>query len=130
MSTTSKARQLRRNSTDAERLLWKHLRNRQLAGFKFRRQTSIGQYFTDFECLAAKLIIELDGGQHQEQASYDLKRTKYLQARGYRVLRFWNNEVLTDTDAVLQSILIALESRVTNGLPGKKVPSPRGRGLG
>ena len=82
-----------------------------------------------FECLAAKLIIELDGGQHQVQASYDLKRTKYLQARGYRVLRFWNNEVLTDTDAVLHSILLALETKAEPQKGGtNKSPLPAGEG--
>ncbi len=127
-SLTSRARRLRRDSTDAEKLLWSHLRASQLAGFKFRRQSPIGLYIADFECYAANLVIELDGGQHQEQQCHDAERTKYLQASGYRVLRFWNNEVLAHTDAVLQTILNALEA--WRGQRSKKVPSPRGRGLG
>ena len=109
MNTTSKARQLRRNSTDAEEILWRHLRNRQLEGFKFRRQSPIGPYITDFECFAEKLVIELDGGQHQSQADYDNERTRYLEASGYRVMRFWKNDVIYDLEAVTQAILIELK---------------------
>jgi adenine-specific DNA-methyltransferase len=90
-------------------LLWYHLRDRRLANYKFRRQRSIGPYFADFACLEAKLIIELDGGQHVEAASYDENRTRFIEAQGYRVLRFWNNEVLTQTDAVRERILQALQ---------------------
>ena len=98
------ARKLRKESTDAERVLWKHLRNRQLAGHKFRRQEIIGNYIVDFLCLEAKLIIEVDGSQHMEQMNYDNERTEYLQSLGHKVIRFWNHEVLNNTEAVLEKI--------------------------
>ena len=90
--------------TDAERLLWQHLRSRQLAGLKFRRQHPIGRYILDFVCLEAGLVIEVDGGQHGPQHSYDEARTAWLGQRGYRVLRFWNNEVLTNPEGVRERI--------------------------
>ena len=99
-----RARELRQKQTDAEQLLWRQLRNRQMAGHKFRRQETIGPYIVDFVCLDAKLIIEIDGGQHGEQMEYDIKRSAYLKQRGYRVLRFWNDEVLKDTNTVLERI--------------------------
>ncbi|BBA35440.1 uncharacterized protein sS8_3503 [Methylocaldum marinum] len=102
------ARALRKQQTDAEKLLWSRLRNRQLQGCKFRRQQPIGPYIADFLSLEPKLIIELDGGQHTEQQEQDNQRTRYLQALGYRVLRFWNHEVLNDLDAVLEAIRIAI----------------------
>ena len=108
-SAKAKARELRKQSTDAESALWNLLRNRQLTGYKFRRQALIGKYIVDFLCFERKLVVELDGGQHQERTTYDSERTKILEARGYRVVRFWNSEVLEDADAVLQAILIALE---------------------
>lgn len=121
---TSRARTLRRESSEAERLLWKHLRGRRLMGFKFRRQEMIEPYIVDFFCLEANLIIEADGGQHAEQESYDSRRTIHLETRGYKVIRFWNNEILTELEAVLEQIRLAL---IDN-------PSPRsshsGRGLG
>ena len=104
-----RARSLRETPTDAESLLWCHLRDRRLANFKFRRQRPIGPYFADFACLEAKLIVELDGGQHVEAAGYDENRTRFIEAQGYRVLRFWNNEVLAQTDAVRERILQALQ---------------------
>ncbi|CAN7226883.1 endonuclease domain-containing protein [Variovorax paradoxus] len=104
-----RARSLRETPTDAESLLWYHLRDRRLANFKFRRQRPIGPYFADFACLEAKLIVELDGGQHVEAAGYDENRTRFIEAQGYRVLRFWNNEVLAQTDAVRERILQALQ---------------------
>ncbi|QNK71113.1 endonuclease domain-containing protein [Variovorax sp. PAMC26660] len=104
-----RARSLRTTPTDAEALLWYHLRDRRMADHKFRRQRSIGPYFADFACLEAKLIVELDGGQHVDAAPYDGNRTRFLEAQGYRVLRFWNNEVLTQTDAVRERILQALQ---------------------
>ena len=102
------ARELRQKQTDAERLLWKHLRNRQVAGYKFRRQEVIKPYIVDFVCFDAKLIIEVDGGQHGDQIEYDEARTTYLETRGYRVLRFWNNEVLEHTESVLEHICAEL----------------------
>ena len=105
-----RARGLRRNQTDAERKLWYYLRNRRLSGHKFRRQQEIDQYIVDFVCVDAMLVIELDGGQHAEQQEYDGRRTRYLQAKGYRVLRFWNNEALTKMESVLEVILEAVAS--------------------
>ncbi|MGJ7525670.1 endonuclease domain-containing protein [Variovorax sp. GB1P17] len=104
-----RARSLRTTPTDAEALLWYHLRDRRMADHKFRRQRPIGPYFADFACLEAKLIVELDGGQHVDAALCDENRTRFLEAQGYRVLRFWNNEVLTQTDAVRERILQALQ---------------------
>ena len=103
------ARQLRRQMTDAEASLWHHLRNRALMGCKFRRQHPIGPYIVDFACIERKLVIELDGGQHADNAS-DLARTRWIQANGYRVLRFWNNDALRQQQVVLAVILEALES--------------------
>ena len=98
------ARKLRQQSTDAERMLWKHLRAHRMAGYKFRRQVVIEPYIVDFICLDARLIVEADGGQHLEQAEDDLKRSAFLQSRGYKVIRFWNDEILTDTHVVLERI--------------------------
>jgi very-short-patch-repair endonuclease len=114
------ARRLRRNQTDAERALWFRLRNRRLNGWKFRRQVSIDRYVVDFSCEAARLIIELDGGQHAERTEDDAKRTQVLEAMGYLVLRFWNNDVLKNTDGVLESIVSTL-NQVT---PVPPHPSP------
>lgn len=106
-----RARELRSRQTDAECLLWSRLRNRQLAGFKFRRQCVIEPYIVDFVCLEAKLVVELDGGQHQAQAEYDHVRLQYLTARGFEVSRFWNNEVLSNTEGVLESVATKLLTR-------------------
>ncbi|MGH8702258.1 MAG: endonuclease domain-containing protein [Burkholderiales bacterium] len=105
----SSARRLRKHPTDAERLLWRHLRLRQLGGYKFRRQQSLGPYIVDFVCLEKRLIVEVDGGQHAEQAEEDAQRTAWLEAEGFRVLRFWNTEVLQDTKAVQEAIRAALD---------------------
>ncbi len=109
--TINNARQLRKNPTEAERLLWMHLRYRQMGGHKFRRQQPIGTFIVDFVCFEKKLIIELDGGQHSQQVDYDTTRTEWLESKGFRVLRFWNNQVMQETDAVKSVILEALESR-------------------
>ncbi len=101
---------LRKASTDAENHLWYFLRKRNFNGFKFRRQYVIDRYIVDFICIRRKLIIELDGGQHAEAIAYDELRTAFLKARGYTVLRFWNNEVFTETETVLNVILDALTS--------------------
>jgi len=98
------ARNLRHKATDAEQLLWHLLRNRRLAGAKFRRQHPIGPYIADFHCNEYLLVIELDGGQHSEQKNYDAQRTAFLQAQGLTVLRFWNNQILSETEAVLEAI--------------------------
>ncbi|MBU2575296.1 MAG: endonuclease domain-containing protein [Elusimicrobia bacterium] len=99
-----KAKHLRANTTDTERLLWKHLRMRQIQGFKFRRQAPIGPYIVDFVSLEAKLIIEVDGGQHAKQEAKDSRRTSWLNSQGFRVLRFWDTEVLHETGSVLEAI--------------------------
>ena len=108
MDSISRARQLRRDSTQAEMTLWKHIRSQQLAGYKFRRQVPLGRYILDFVCFERRLIIELDGGHHQDQTVYDNERTEWLESQGFRLLRFWNNEVLEQTEAVAQVILEAL----------------------
>lgn len=107
---TPLARNLRLNSTDAERWLWSRLRAHQLEGFKFRRQVPVGPYIADFLCAEPALIVELDGGQHAEAVAKDQGRTLYLEAQGYRVLRFWNNEGLQEGEEVLEEILRALRS--------------------
>jgi very-short-patch-repair endonuclease len=101
------ARQLGRNQTDSERLLWSRLRGRQLAGWKFKRQVPIGTYIADFLCSDAWLIVELDGGQHNRDAHQvkDRQRTMELEGRGYLVVRFWNNEVRDGLDSVCDTIL-------------------------
>ena len=111
---TEFARALRRNQTDAERILWQQLRNRQMLGCKFRRQQVMGPYIADFLCLEPKLVIEIDGGQHAEQQVYDAQRSQYLQHLGYRVLRFWNHEVLQQRDAVLEAIRLAVVDLASN----------------
>ena len=106
-----KARALRQSMTDAERLLWARLRGKRFAGYKFRRQAVIGGYVADFCCKSQMLIVEADGGGHSEDADspYQQRRTAELQARGYRIVRFWNNDILQNTDAVLERILRILE---------------------
>ncbi|MDH4608254.1 endonuclease domain-containing protein [Pseudomonas sp. BN102] len=98
------ARQLRSNMTDAERHLWYYLRGHRFLGLKFKRQKPMGRYIVDFICLEYRLVIELDGGQHQEQVARDAERDRYFIKQGYRVLRFWNHEVLGETDSVLEVI--------------------------
>ena len=106
---TERARELRSNMTNAERHLWKHLRQRQIAGYRFRRQMPMGSYIVDFICLERRLIIEIDGSQHQEQQVYDARRDQWLAEQEFQVLRFWNNEVLNQTEGVLMRILEVLE---------------------
>ena len=105
-----RARQLRNEQTDAEAKLWARLRARQISGVKFRRQHPIGPYVADFCCVEHRLIIEIDGGQHAEQMQSDQRRTAILKLHGFRVLRFWNNEVLANIDAVLEHIYQALSN--------------------
>jgi len=102
--TTSKARSLRRGMTDVERLLWRAIRGKQVYACRFRRQHPIGPYIADFACIERRLVVELDGGQHQEQNTQDEQRTAYLQSLGWQILRFWNNEVLENLDGVLSTI--------------------------
>ena len=105
--TKRKAVELRKESTPAERKLWSRIRNDQL-GVTFRRQHAIGNYIPDFCAIKPKLIIELDGSQHLEQEEYDKERTAFFESKGYRVLRFWNNDVMNHLDAVLGTIWSAL----------------------
>ncbi|MBX3662129.1 MAG: endonuclease domain-containing protein [Burkholderiales bacterium] len=102
------ARKLRKSETDAERKIWQQLHSRNLKGSKFRRQHPVGPYVVDFICINEKLIIELDGSQHQKQQGYDAERTAYLEQAGYRVLRFWDNDVLLRTESVMQAIFDAI----------------------
>ena len=104
---TSRSRDLRLNSTRAEWEVWRHLRNRQLGGFKFVRQEPIGRYYVDFLCRDRRLIVEIDGGQHSDTEA-DRKRDAELAARGYRVIRFWNNDVLGNIEGVMQVLLTEL----------------------
>jgi very-short-patch-repair endonuclease len=119
----SRARRMRKDATDAERKLWSLVRNRRLQGYKFRRQIWIGSFIVDFVCEQAQLIVEIDGDQHSMQLSYDLERTRYFKARGFRVIRYWNNEVLARTDAVAEDL-----RRVLSDI--SQPPSPLGRRLG
>ena len=106
-------RELRRNQTDAERVLWAKIRNKQFFGMKFFRQYSFGSYILDFYCPEKKLAVELDGGQHNqpEGREYDAVRTNYLNAYGVEVVRFWNNEVLGEMDGVLARLELKVVSR-------------------
>jgi very-short-patch-repair endonuclease len=106
-ATVPLARKLRLTPTDAEIRLWSRLRRKQLEGFRFRRQHPLGPYVADFFCAEAKLVVEVDGGQHADDGD---TRTRWLAARGYRVIRFWNNDVLANTEGVLQMILEALRA--------------------
>lgn len=103
-----RARAMRRAPTGAEHRLWYHLRNRQLAGFKFRRQHRVGPFICDFACIEASLVVEVDGSQHAEQVEYDQRRDAFLFDRGFHVLRFTNVEALHQTDDVLAAIYAVL----------------------
>jgi very-short-patch-repair endonuclease len=106
---TTLARQLRRSFTDAESKLWNQLRARQLRAVKFRRQQPLGPYIVDFCSLEPKLVIEVDGGQHAEEVKRDAVRTSALEEMGYRVIRFWNNDVLQNIDGVCERIAEAID---------------------
>ena len=108
---TLRSRELRNNATVPERKLWQHIRNRQISGVRFNRQVPIDPFICDFVARTPKLIIELDGGQHAVRTSEDQRRTRFLESRGYRELRFWNNDVLENVDGVLSLIKAALEDR-------------------
>jgi len=137
------AKTLRSNQTEAEQRLWFHLRAHRFMGLKFKRQKPMGRYIVDFVCLERRLIIELDGGQHAEQVTYDQHRDEWLRRQGYTVLRFWNNDVMQQLDSVLEQIRCTVTLSPTplpqagEGLAGsqgeieKPLPSPmRGRGAG
>ncbi len=110
--------------TDAERRLWYHLRVHRFAGHKFKRQVPVGSYIVNFACLNRKLIVELDGGQHAGKAT-DKRRDVWLKMRGFEMLRFWNNDVLKNTDGVLELIVVTLNKRPSPGAL-RALPSPRG----
>jgi len=114
------AKKLRRQMTDAETLLWRHLRNHRLDGRKFRRQQPIGPYIVDFVHFGARLIVEADGGQHL-QSVHDLQRDAWLRSQGFNILRFWNDDILLRSDAVLEMIWQALRAS-----PSPPAPLPRG----
>jgi very-short-patch-repair endonuclease len=125
-----RARSARKDPTEAEDKLWSRLRDRRLQGWKFRRQEPIGPYRPDFVCAKAKLIVELDGSQHVDAVNYDESRTKFLTGQGYRVIRFWNNEVFTDMDSVLEKILSELEQQRPHPARFASCPSPlQGEGI-
>jgi adenine-specific DNA-methyltransferase len=114
------ARHLRRNQTEAEQRLWYFFRARRFDDHKFRRQKPMGPYVVDFCCVKARLIIEIDGGQHAERTKADQERTNYLNRQGFRVIRFWNHDVLDRTEYVLQEIWRALQPPSPRPLPPQK----------
>ena len=118
--TVQRARRLRRDATDAEKLLWRKLRE-SLPMAKFRRQSPVGPYIADFLSFRHHLVIEVDGSQHALQVGQDCTRTKFIEAQGYRVIRFWNNEVMKNIDGVLAMISSALDPHPN--------PLPRGEGV-
>lgn len=127
----ARARSLRRDSTDAERIIWNALRAHRLGGVSFRRQTPIGPYVADFVCHTAKLVIEIDGGQHFEPAhmKHDARRAAYLSAKGFRTLRFNNYDVMTNRQGVLETIAAAIEASPSPPLPrlqGREPAAARG----
>ena len=119
----TRARELRNNPTDAERVLWGQLRFWQLDGYKFRRQQPLGHYIVDFVCLENRVIVELDGGQHAQQASLDAERDRWLRDEGFTILRFWNHDVLKNVGAVKELIYKTLQST-----PYLNPPPARGGG--
>ena len=128
---TKRARKLRADETEAEYRLWVELRGRRLNGYKFARQIPLGAYIVDFVCRDRKLVVEVDGSQHADSIT-DPLRTTWLNASGYSVIRFWNNEVLAEREAVLETILAVLEGRINCPSPGLRFApatlSPGGRG--
>jgi very-short-patch-repair endonuclease len=120
--TETFAKQLRKHQTDVEKLLWSKLQNRQIEGVKFRRQESIRGYIVDFVCFEKKIIIELDGGQHNstDGKTYDINRSHLLEAGGFKVLRYWNSEIMENIEGVIEQI----SSVVLNTEPSSR-PSPR-----
>src|SRR5689334_17151120 len=122
--TLGHARQMRREPAPAEELLWWKLRGRRLGGFKFRRQQPAGGFITDFYCAECKLFVELDGDSHDGREHYDASRTKELEANGAEVVRFVNDDVYRNLDAVLEAILTACERRRASSNGGALPPSP------
>jgi len=112
--------------TDAERALWRYIRLRQLDGHKFRRQVSIGPYIADFVCLKAMLVVEVDGGQHADAIAYDSRRDEFMRGQGYRILRFWNNDVLGNMEGVWNTIASEINSRKSCGVTPHPDLAPQG----
>jgi very-short-patch-repair endonuclease len=129
--STVRARALRKDDTEAEYRFWGELRGRRLNGYKFVRQIPLGPFVVDFLCRERLLVVELDGGQHAE-SRYDVRRTTWLNAQGYSVLRFWNDEILHERRAVLDTLLAVLDGRIHAPSPGLRFApatlSPPGRG--
>jgi very-short-patch-repair endonuclease len=119
--TLKRARELRKNMTEAEKRLWYLMRRHNLETKLIRRQVPVGDYIIDFACLAERLLIEIDGGQHAAQAEQDARRTAWLEQRGFRVIRFWNNDVLGNTEGVLEMIVAALKEQAAKR---PRAPSP------
>jgi very-short-patch-repair endonuclease len=107
------AKTLRKNQTEAEQRLWYFLRAHRFMGLKFRRQVPIGNYIVDFVCHDHKLIVEADGGQHAEELAYDRKRDEWLLEQGFKVIRFWNDQILRETDAVLEQIRLSVAASLS-----------------
>ena len=127
--TRPRVRALRKRMTDAERLLCRHLRNRELGGWKFKRQYPVGPHIVDFICVDKNVVIEVDGGQHAENEDSDLQRSAFLNKMGYRVFRFWNNQVLQETEAVLEAILAILADGKQNSPSPQPSPPSGERGI-
>jgi very-short-patch-repair endonuclease len=123
-SKVDTAKRLRRHQTDAERTLWFRLRDRRLDGWKFKRQVPVDRFVVDFLCADARLIIEVDGGQHATRIAQDDERTRALEATGYLIMRFWNNDVLSNTDGVVETIAATLNQ--FGSIPPHPDPLPNG----
>ena len=128
MADIERARQLRKDDTWAEKLMWRWLRDRRFSGYKFRRQHPLGSYYLDFFCEEAELNIELDGSQHgfPDQRKHDLEREKFLQARGIKTLRFWNSRLRRNAKVVRDTIFNELQSRAPQPLPDYAKPMRAG----
>ena len=124
MDLGSRSHRLRQTSTDAEQAFWQRVRGRQLGGYKFRRQVPIAWFIADFLCEEKKLVVELDGGHHQEQADIDERRTKQIERHGYRLVRLWNNDVLKNIEGVLETLLAELERGDDGHASPPQGPSP------
>lgn len=118
------AKRMRKAPTEAEARLWRELRAHRFLGFKFKRQQPIGRYIVDFACLSRKLLIEIDGSQHLDAVAHDEARSAWLQSQGFRVVRFWNHDVLARTIEVMDAIHAALESRPSPGRASRGHPLP------
>jgi len=122
----NRAAQLRANATDAERLLWRHLRRKRIRGVRFRRQFRLGVYIVDFVCLPARLVVEVDGGQHDIERAHDDRRTAWLNSQRFDVVRFWNNEVTAN----LEGVVATIERQVIERLRDHPSPYPLPQGEG